>query len=320
MALLQADSSSIAPILQDKQDKDNKDTSDQVDSGSYVNIVSGDSLFPATSHVSIPGSAGSGDSSSDQMSIYVIRKGDSISQIADMFGVSANTILWANDMKKGDKLVEGDTLIILPISGVKHTVLKGQTLKGIAKKYGVDVSDIAGFNGIAEDAQLSVGDELIIPDGQMTDDGGSPSKTSSNSSSSSKSKKVYYETYNLANYTGYFINPVPGARLSQGIHDNNAVDLAIAKGTPIHAAAAGEVIFAKMGWNGAFGGLVIIDHANGTQTLYAHQSQVLAHVGDEVSRGDVIGLVGSTGHSTGPHLHFEVHGARNPGADDSWKY
>ena len=118
----------------------------------------------------------------------------------------------------------------------------------------------------------------------------------------------------VQNLAGYYIDPVPGYRLSQGIHDNNAVDLAIAKGTPIHAAAFGRVIFARYGYNGGFGNVVIIDHANGTQTLYAHQSKLATKAGDEVYQGQVIGYVGSTGHSTGPHLHFEVHGAQNPGA------
>jgi murein DD-endopeptidase MepM/ murein hydrolase activator NlpD len=190
-------------------------------------------------------------------------------------------------------------------------------LKSIAKKYNADVSDIAGFNGITEDSQLAVGDELIIPDGIISDEGGS--KPISDPAATALKNQQYYDTHHVPNLAGYFINPVPGAILSQGIHDNNAVDLAIAKGTPIRAAASGKVIFAQMGWNGAFGGLVIINHPNGTQTLYAHQSKIVAHAGDDVNQGDIIGYVGSTGHSTGPHLHFEVHGAKNPGADDSWK-
>jgi murein DD-endopeptidase MepM/ murein hydrolase activator NlpD len=124
----------------------------------------------------------------------------------------------------------------------------------------------------------------------------------------------------VQNLAGYFIDPVPGYRLSQGIHDNNAVDLAIGKGTPIHAAAAGTVLLARNGYNGGFGNVVIIDHPNGTETVYAHQSKLATKTGAEVYQGQVIGYVGSTGHSTGPHLHFEVHGAQNPGADGSWKY
>ena len=282
---------------------------EQVDTTQDIN-TSGGALLPTVSNLGTAAGSDTGDSPSDQVSVYVVRKNDSINKIADMFSVSVNTILWANDMKKGDKLVEGDTLFILPVSGVKHVVIKGQTLKGIAKKYNVDVVDIAGFNGIPSDSQLAVGDELIIPDGVISDSG----------VVSTVNNKKYHEPKYTTNISNYFINPVPGAYLSQGIHDRGAVDLAISKGTPIYAAASGKVIFAKMGWNGAFGGLVIINHSNGTQTLYAHQSKIATHAGDEVHQGEIIGYVGSTGHSTGPHLHFEVHGAKNPGVNGSWKY
>lgn len=91
---------------------------------------------------------------------------------------------------------------------------------------------------------------------------------------------------------------------------------------PVKAAASGTVKFAKTGWNGAFGNLVVIAHANGTQTFYAHLSKISVSIGQEVNQGSIIGNVGSTGRSTGPHLHFEVRGAYNPGFDTSgqlWK-
>lgn len=295
MVLLQADGSSI-PVLQKSKDGEIKDNVD-------VNIMSENALLPATNHVSIPGEDVSGDPSSDQISVYVIRKGDSISQIADMFGVSTNTILWANNMKKGDKLVESDTLMILPISGVKHTVLKGQTLKGIAKKYNVDVTDIASFNGIAPDAELALGDELIIPDAEMINTESPKPNTS----------PINIIKNTLRTLIGYFDNPLPGYReKTQGLHGNNGVDLAAPTGTPIVAAASGTVSLAREGYNGGFGNMVIINHPNGTQTLYAHQSKLATHTGAQVTKDEVIGYVGSTGRSTGPHLHFEVHGAKNP--------
>ena len=123
------------------------------------------------------------------------------------------------------------------------------------------------------------------------------------------------------------MNPLPGARLTQGLHDGGAVDLAMPRGTPILAAASGTIIFARDGYNGGYGNMVIISHPNGTQTLYAHQSKLVSSAGDKVSQGEVIGYVGSTGHSTGPHLHFKISGAQNPGAflqvgsvlDANWK-
>ena len=313
MALLQANVSS-ASILQDKNNTDNTKNS-TTDNTNMTNIISDTSLLPATGPLGVSDSTDITDPSSLQTSVYVVRKGDSLTQIAQMFGISVDTILWANDMKKGDKLNEGDVLFILPVSGLEHTVTKGQTLQSIAKLYKVDVNDIIQDNDITLDTPLVVGDTLIIPNAEKSAESDKPIK---NLNASIAKDKLYYEQHPVQILAGYFIDPVPGYRLSQGIHDNNAVDLAIGKGTPIHAAAAGTVILARKGYNGGFGNVVIIQHPNGVQTLYAHQSKIAAHTGDEVYQGEVIGYVGSTGHSTGPHLHFEVHGAQNPGADGSW--
>jgi murein DD-endopeptidase MepM/ murein hydrolase activator NlpD len=112
---------------------------------------------------------------------------------------------------------------------------------------------------------------------------------------------------------GYYDNPLPGAILTQGIHGWNGVDIGAPKGTPIHAAADGTVIVARAGgWNGGYGSYVVISHPNGTQTLYGHMNSVAISVGASVGSGQVIGYVGTTGKSTGNHLHFEVRGAANP--------
>jgi len=232
-----------------------KDTDIDTDVNVYT---SGNALSPATNHVSIPGETETGNSYSDQISVYVVRKGDSISQIAEMFDVSVNTILWANDMKKGDKLTENDILFILPISGVEHIITKGQTLNSIAKLYKVDVSDIARFNGITEDTKLAIGDKIIVPGGEIY-----------NESSSSKTNTTIYRTPTV-NVAGYFINPVPAySRRSQGLHGpgKRGIDLAAPKGTPTLASAGGTVLLARNGWNGAYGNMIIINHPNGTKTL-----------------------------------------------------
>lgn len=276
-----------------------------------INVLSENALLPATSAMGVDSEEA--DITADQIEVYVVKKGDTIPGIAKMFNVSPNTIVWANSLKSGEKLIEGDTLIILPVSGVKHIVLKGQTLKIIAKKYGVEVSDITSFNNISIDTELMPGDELVIPGAEIavapapktTKKAGLPASSSGSSKSA-----------------GYFIKPID-CRLSQGKHDRYAVDLACGagktQGLPIKAAASGKVIFAKYGWNGAFGNLTIIQHPNGMQTYYAHQSSLNVTLGQQVNQGDVIGYVGSTGRSTGPHLHFEVRGGYNPGFNNSWK-
>jgi len=317
--LLQANISS-ASIFQDPEGKqasygagkNNQDYS-KIDVSATVNIISDNALMPSVNPLGDMSDTGNGDFSLDQMSVYVVRKGDSISQIAEMFDVSVNTILWANDMKKGAKLVEGDTLLILPISGVQHTITKGETLQSIAKRYKVDVLTITSFNGIEADAKLAVGDELIIPDGQMPNDdvpGTAPKKSGGKTIAS-----------NLKSIPGYFINPVPELkRKSQGPHGpgDRGVDLAAPTGTRIIASAEGTVLLARSGWNGGYGDMVTVQHSNGTKTLYAHMSKIATQTGAHVDQGEVIGYVGSTGRSTGPHLHFEVFNAKNPGADWTW--
>ena len=313
LALLQANVSSFS-VIQERDEKSSPKDKD-LDTNANMNIFSNNALVPITGPTGGLDDGYTSDPFLEQTSVYVVRKGDTISAIAKMFDVSVNTILWANDMKKGDKLGEGDVLFILPISGLEHTVTKGQTLKSIAKLYKVDINDIAFYNGITPDSKLALGDSLMIPDAVKAEESGKPVK---NLNDSIAKDNKYYETHPLQNLVGYFINPVPGYRKSQGIHDRNAVDLAIAKGTPIRAAAAGRVTLARTGYNGGFGTLVIIVHPNGTETLYAHMSKLGTKTGAQVAQGEIIGYVGSTGRSTGPHLHLEVHGARNPATDGSW--
>jgi len=279
------------------------------------NILGENLLLPATSSMGFLASLGA-DSFSDEISVYVVRKGDSLSQIAQMFDVSTNTILWANDKKRGDSIKEGEVLLILPVTGLKHVVEKGETLKSIAKKYEIDISYIAGFNGIPEDFKLEIGYELIIPDAEKTEE-----RENVNNKKVSTTKPVSQPSKVAS---GYFINPVPGSRKTQGLHGKNAIDLAAPIGTPIYAAAPGKVLLARYGWNGAYGNMIIIQHPNGTKTLYSHLSSIETSTGANVNRGQLIGRVGNSGRvrpspgGNGAHLHFEVHGAKNPGVDGSW--
>lgn len=246
----------------------------------------------------------------DRISLYVVREGDTISEIGNMFGVSVNTIVWANDLTSTRDIHPGQQLVILPVSGVEHKVVKGDTLKSIAKKYKSDATEIAQYNGLDANATLAVGSTVIIPGGEVA----APVRIVSRSSGSRRIISEPYLGGSGPAQPGYYVNPIPGGIITQGIHGWNAVDIGARRGTPIHAAAAGTVIVSRnnSGWNGGYGNYVVVTHANGSQTLYAHMTHSIVSVGQFVVGGQVIGYVGATGMATGPHLHFEVRGAANP--------
>lgn len=281
---------------------------------SNASIVEGKAITNENSSVS-DGVVVADTFTSDKISLYTVRKNDTLEQVAKMFGVTTNTIVWANDLKRGVALVPDQVLIILPISSVKYTIVKGDTIQSVAKKFKSDVKEIAQFNSIDEDEKLVIGEDLMIPDADGSIFAAETKKASDNAKKQlvknaprfDSSSSVYVDT------TGYFSRPVIGGVRTQGIHGHNGVDIASKYGTPILAAAGGQVIVSKTGgWGGGYGNYVVIKHSNGTQTLYGHMSEVLVQTGETVSRGQQIGKMGNTGRSTGVHLHFEVRGGKNP--------
>jgi murein DD-endopeptidase MepM/ murein hydrolase activator NlpD len=268
---------------------------------SELTVVGGTALYPENGPLGGLTENQKNHPSSDQISLYVVRSGDTLSMIAQMFGVSINTIRWSNDLKN-QTISPGQTLVILPVSGVRHVVKKGDTIQSIAKLYKADIEEIKSYNDITDDTTLAVGDIAIVPDGELAP---APAATT-------PSARVKFTTPTKTVSGGFFIRPTTGTR-SQGIHGYNAVDIAARTGTPIVAAAGGRVLISRnSGYNGGYGNYVVIQHNNGTQTLYAHMSRTAIAQGSVVEQGELIGYVGSTGKSTGSHLHFEVRGAKNP--------
>lgn len=244
-----------------------------------------------------------GEIVSDQISVYVVREDDTLGTIAKMFGVTENTIRWANDLNTKSTIRKDQQLIILPISGVKYKVKKGDTLKSIASSFKSDQNEILLYNNLESASDLKVGDEIIIPNGEVT-----TVVTTTKTGSATKGTGS-----TAAKSSGYFIRPVSSGKKSQGIHGHNGVDIASSINTSIFAAASGKVIIAKQGgWNGGYGSYVVISHPNGMQTLYAHMNSISVSVGQNVTQGNVIGGMGTTGQSSGVHLHFEVRGGSNP--------
>lgn len=227
---------------------------------------------------------------------YRIEEGDNLSAIAAQFGISVNTIIWANDIEDSRFVQSGQELVILPVSGVLHVVEEGETLDSIAEEYGVELSKIATFNG----SKVAVGDTVVVPHARP------------------KTETVaVYSGSNLPNLSGYFRNPVDNGWNWGTLHDGDAVDVSASCGAPILAAADGLVISvgSPSNWNSGYGGFVRIEHPNGTKTFYAHNRTNLVGVGDRVSQGNTIAQIGNTGRTygtTGCHVHFGVTGAQNP--------
>lgn len=247
------------------------------------------------------------DTKSNQISYYTVQEGDTLSFVASDFGVTINTIIWANNLKNINDLRPGDELKIPPVNGVVHTIKRGDTIASIAKRYGADEEKIIKFNALPKDGSIQVDHELVVPDGKTA-----AAKTSGLMAKSVTIKRFAY----FPDFGDFFMAPLNGRNWGI-IHGRNGIDIAAPCGTPVFAAASGvAAIVDATGRNGGFGKYIKIVHSNGTETLYAHNSKLLVNQGKQIEKGQQISLVGTTGRSTGCHLHFEVHGARNPLARD----
>lgn len=231
---------------------------------------------------------------------YTVKEGDTVSTIAEKFGVSIDTIRWENNLKTIKSIKVGDKLRILPVTGISHKVQHGETIYSIAKKYQVDAQVIVNwpYNSFANDETfaLAVGQPLIVPDGIM------PKAVPT-------APRPYYAEVPAAGTvtgTGQFVWPVGGNISQNFVWYHPGIDISNNSAPNVLAADGGTVVIA--GWPApwAYGNHVLIDHGNGFSTLYAHLSAIYVSSGQSVSRGQSIGRMGSTGRSTGIHLHFEI--------------
>lgn len=236
---------------------------------------------------------------------YEVKSGDTLSGIATKFDISTDTIKWANNLDSVHTIKPGQILKILPVSGVSHTVKSGDTLESVAKKYSAEQQPILDFpfNDIPDDFKLKVGQVLIIPDGvppqaPITTPKSRPAPQYLAQGSSSPTFE--------APGGGNFIWPTKGIITQYFSWYHPGIDVADRSGPAIATSDGGTVVVA--GWvdNFGFGNRVVVDHGNGYRTTYAHMSNIYVTVGQSVSRGQVIGQMGSTGRSTGTHLHLEI--------------
>jgi murein DD-endopeptidase MepM/ murein hydrolase activator NlpD len=228
---------------------------------------------------------------------YTVQAGDTIQAIAAAFRLEPTTLMWSNPEVEDapDLLRIGQVIYILPVDGAYHTVQAGETLRSIAGKYNVSTEAItqSEYNDLEPpDYRITEGMRLIVPGGV----------------------KPYVPKVVTA-YDG----PVPQGSQGSGLfqwplrgyitqlywYGHRAIDIGAPTGSALHASDDGFISFA--GWTDVgYGYLVVIDHANGYRTYYAHMSNIYVYEGQAVEGGQVIGAVGTTGYSSGPHLHFEV--------------
>ncbi len=232
---------------------------------------------------------------------YIVQEGDVISTIAEKFNLKINTILWANKLNVNDMIRPGDKLLILPVDGVLHQVKKADTLSKIAKYYDADAEKIQEFNALADEKDLIVGEYLIIPNGKIPPPLPPAPKPRSRLAAPRDILKIPPSKTGAAG----MIWPTSGKVITQYFTWRHVgLDIDGDYTSPIYAAESGTVKY--VGWGRGYGNQIVISHGNGTETRYAHLSKFFVEQGDVVTKGQAIGMMGSTGWSTGTHLHFEV--------------
>ncbi|GEM_PF-642022 len=271
---------------------------------------------------------------------YQVQPGDTVSTIAKRFGVSPETLMWANGLTNPNSLAAGQTLTVLPVDGVSHQVGEGDNLSTIAALYGVDLSDILEANGLGTDSVISVGRSLLVPGGRPgtptppptatptrvpptrtpvppTPTPVPPTPTPRQAAALAPAAPTPRQATALApaapaptqpplpKGSGQLSWPVAGSITQHFGGGHSGLDIAAPTGTAVRAAAGGRVVNLQQG-EYDYGWYLVVDHGNGMKSLYAHLSTFSVKLGDAVGKGQQIGAVGSTGRSTGPHLHFEV--------------
>jgi len=243
---------------------------------------------------------------------YVVQDSDTVSSIAQRFSVNVGTILWNNNLTEREYIRPGDTLVIPPVSGLLVKVKSGDTLAKIAKRFDGDEDEIASFNNLSSERALFAGTILIVPGGRPAE----IERTFTQIAAHPELPPARLPHRIAQKPPNADVRDVPTKHLfwptiDHGITQyygwrHTGVDIDGDYTSPIYASADG--VIEKAGWNsGGYGLMILIDHPNGVKTRYGHASKLFVKAGDTVTRGQVIAMVGTTGRSTGTHLHFEVY-------------
>ena len=238
---------------------------------------------------------------------YTVGEGDTLWAIAERAGTDVASITGVNKIAETAVLQPGDTLLVPNFIGVMATINKGDTVEVIAQRYHVDVTTVMKANPTINPQALQVGAQLALPGGRATVVAARTQVATARKASLSSAKTASAAT--ATSSLGINLSlPVPGhvtSPFGQRTREfHKGVDLAARVGQAVHAAAAGTVVFS--GWYAGYGRAVIVSHGRGVKTLYGHNSKLLVHEGQSVTAGQKIALAGTSGNSTGPHVHFEV--------------
>ena len=237
--------------------------------------------------------------SEDELSLtyqtYRVKSGDMIGFIADKYDVTQDTIISINNIKQSRLIQVGQYLKIPSMPGILYTTkTKGETPSTIAEKYKVDAEKCALVNNISIDTELESGLQLFVPEAQLD-------WATRQEINGDLFRKPLHSRYYLSSYYGWRDSPFNTGKRSF----HTGIDMACSTGTPIYPAMDGVVTAA--GYNSTYGNYVIVQHHSGYKTLYGHMSKITCRKGNFVYTTTQIGKVGSTGLSTGPHLHFTVY-------------
>ena len=224
---------------------------------------------------------------------YRIKKGDMIGKIAEQFSVTQDSIISVNNIRNSRTIQVGEYLKIPTKPGILYTVKKaGETIESIAKEKSIDAQKCMDANGIAVGFALKEGQTIFLPDAKL-------SWSELQEINGDLFRKPIRASWYKSSSFGWRSNPFTGSRSY-----HSGVDMACPTGTSVYAAMAGKVI--ETGYNATYGNYVILQHTSGYKTLYGHLSAIKTKRGAYVNQDTIIGKVGSTGMSTGPHLHFTV--------------
>lgn len=296
--------------------------------------------------VSLPGSIDSGNdptaivrrvllgpsvstNSQYQVVHYTVKSGDTVSSIAAAYKINSTSLMWANEklMQSGpNSLKVGQVLLVPPVDGVLYKWKTGDTLQAVADQFGAAVDDILlwpGNNIDLTNPQIEPDSYVMVPGGKSSDINWDYVTYASGASGTSSGTSTTCSNSGPVGGGGTLMWPSPFHFVRGGNNfgpNHLAIDIYAPLGTPISAADNGVVVWASAdgSWNGGYGNVIMIDHRDGFKTLYAHLSQLTVSLCENVYAGQLIGYSGSTGNSTGAHLHFEVR--QGGGFLDPWDY